>query len=77
MESRFYSDLPNVRIRFGHVKGSGTGYVSSTARDVIFQVFDRVLVFSNNRLDDVANRNDSDQLVGLYDRKVSHPFVCK
>jgi len=50
--------LPNFRYS---VIVRGNGYVSSTAGNVIFQVFDGVLLLSNNCLDDVANRNDSDQ----------------
>src|SRR5436190_1706549 len=51
--------------------------LSSTACDVIFQVFDGVLLFSNNCLYDVANRNDSDQLFVLQHGKMPYALVCK
>jgi hypothetical protein len=39
----------------------------------VFELFDDELLRGNNRLDEIANRNDTDQPPAVQDRQVANP----
>src|SRR5207253_6141034 len=43
------------------------------AADIVFELFDHELLLGNNRLDEITNRDDADQLSAVQDRQVANP----
>ena len=54
-------------------KLAGQSWEAGLASDVVFELFDDILLFDNNRLDEIANRDDADQPLAIHDRQVANP----
>src|SRR5437870_4378874 len=46
---------------------------TALAVDVVFELFDDELLLGNNRLDEIADRDDADQPPAVHDRQVPNP----
>ena len=63
-------------------QGKGTPYLAKLAgqlrdavltADVVFELFDDELLLGNNRLDEIANRDEADQPPTVQDRQMANP----